>query len=87
MGQVKRKRKNSLPEYTGLGCLMTRNRTKWCYGICRPIDGLGACGRLAPHSLVGRTQLAIARRLLEIAKQQETEAKNEEKPPAVEVLD
>lgn len=41
------------------GCIMTRSRTPWCYGLCTPIHGRGHCGRLAPHGMLGRTQQAI----------------------------
>ena len=58
---LKPPRKRKLPEYRVLGCVMTRSRTQWCYGICKPRDGLGACGRLHPSLLKGRTQIAIAR--------------------------
>ena len=47
-------------EYTCLGCPLTRNRTAWCFRICTPDEeGHGRCGRIAPHSLKGRTQLSI----------------------------
>ena len=50
----------SVREYTYLGCSMTRNRSPWCYRSCQPdAKGHGVCGRLAPHSLKGRTQQAI----------------------------
>ena len=50
----------SLKEYTYLGCPLTRNRSAWCYRSCQPdASDRGLCGRLAPHSLKGRTQLAI----------------------------
>lgn len=54
-------KKRKLPPYRILGCAVTRSRTQWCYGICKPRGGLGACGRLFPHMLEGRTQRAIAR--------------------------
>lgn len=41
------------------GCPLTKNRTPWCFGICTPSGGIGDCGRLAPQTLLGRTQLAI----------------------------
>lgn len=28
--------------------------------MCRPINGIGACGRIAPHSMVSRIQASIA---------------------------
>jgi hypothetical protein len=57
----KRKSNRKPPDYRVLGCVMTHSRTQWCYGLCRPRNGLGACGRLFPHMLRGRTQQAIAR--------------------------
>ena len=41
------------------GCPLTKNRTPWCFSICTPADGHGDCGRIAPQTLLGRTQLAI----------------------------
>jgi acyl-coenzyme A thioesterase PaaI-like protein len=47
-------------EHTYLGCPLTRNRSAWCFRICTPdADGAGHCGRVAPHGLKGKTQLAI----------------------------
>jgi hypothetical protein len=47
-------------EHTYLGCPLTRNRSAWCFRICTPdTDGSGHCGRVAPHGLKGKTQLAI----------------------------
>jgi hypothetical protein len=43
------------------GCPRTKNRTPWCFALCTPKDGLGECGRIAPHGLVGRTDGAIMR--------------------------
>lgn len=43
------------------GCPMTKNRSGWCFGMCVPHDGEGACGRIAPHSLIGRTDRALIR--------------------------
>lgn len=45
------------------GCPLTKNRTPWCFRVCIPRDGAGPCGRLAPHSLTGRTDDAIRRHL------------------------
>ena len=42
-----------------VGCPLTNNRSCWCYALCVPVRGLGACGRVAPHGLRGRTQRAI----------------------------
>lgn len=54
--------KKGVKKYTYLGCVMTRNRSAWCYRLCPPdAKGRGRCGRVAPHSFMGRTQLAIAK--------------------------
>jgi hypothetical protein len=50
-----------LQPYSYLGCPETVARVPWCYRICKPINGLGTCGRVAPHTLLGRVQRAIAR--------------------------
>jgi hypothetical protein len=41
------------------GCPLTKNRSNWCFGLCRPDGERGLCGRVAPHAIVGRTQRAI----------------------------
>jgi acyl-coenzyme A thioesterase PaaI-like protein len=54
--------KKGVKKYTYLGCVMTRNRSAWCYRLCPPdAEGRGRCGRVAPHSFMGRTQIAIAK--------------------------
>ncbi len=45
--------------YSYLGCPETVSRVPWCYRICKPIDGVGTCGRPAPQLLKGRVQRAI----------------------------
>jgi len=53
------KRKH-LREYTYLGCPMTKNRSPWCFRMCKPnADGIGLCGRVAPHGFKSRIQQAI----------------------------
>lgn len=52
-----------LPVYRSLPCPYNGRQVSFCRGLCVPSAGLGACGRLAPHALRGRTQLAIARSL------------------------
>jgi hypothetical protein len=48
--------------YTFLGCPLTRNRSAWCHRLCAPDRaGHGRCGRIAPHGLRGRTDLAIGK--------------------------
>jgi hypothetical protein len=44
------------------GCPRTKNRSNWCYRMCVPHDGVGQCGRVAPHAVMGRTQQAILAR-------------------------
>jgi hypothetical protein len=41
------------------GCPRTKNRSNWCHAWCTPRAGIGDCGRVAPHALLGRTQQAI----------------------------
>jgi len=54
--------KKGVKPYTFLGCPLTRNRSAWCHRLCAPDkDGHGRCGRIAPHGLRGRTDLAIFR--------------------------
>ena len=56
----KRKRSNSIKEYTYLGCPLTLSRSAWCYRLCSPdINGNGRCGRLAPHSFKSKIQICI----------------------------
>ncbi|MFH1763869.1 MAG: hypothetical protein ABIF09_06735 [Gemmatimonadota bacterium] len=55
---VKRERKR-VPEYTVRGCPLTKSRSLWCHSLCVSKDGIGLCGRLAPHTVTGRTQIAI----------------------------
>lgn len=52
--------RNDLRKYTYLGCPLTRNRSPWCFRLCRPdADGTGLCGRVAPHSFKSRIQKGI----------------------------
>ena len=52
--------RKDLKEYTYLGCPLTKNRSPWCFRICKPdIDGTGFCGRVAPHGFKSRIQLGI----------------------------
>jgi acyl-coenzyme A thioesterase PaaI-like protein len=52
--------KRGFRAYTYLGCPLTKDRSAWCFRLCVPDpNGKGRCGRIAPHGLKGRTQLAI----------------------------
>jgi hypothetical protein len=53
--------KPTVQPYSYLGCPETVSRGPWCYRTCRPINGMGTCGRVAPHALKSRVQRAIAR--------------------------
>lgn len=57
---VKRTR-TRVPEYTCLGCPLTKSHSLWCHRLCVPKEGIGYCGRVAPHAVVGRTAEAILR--------------------------
>ena len=41
------------------GCPRTKNRSNWCHAWCIPRHGIGDCGRLAAHGMLGKTQQAI----------------------------
>lgn len=56
-------RPRALPTYRTLTCPYNGRQVSFCRGLCAPVAGVGACGRLAPHAMLGRTQLAIARQL------------------------
>ena len=51
------------PHFRAVHCQATRGLTKWCYALCRPVNGFGACGRPAYWQVQGRTQRAIAKYL------------------------
>jgi len=62
MARLKRtvRTKKRVKPDTFLGCPLTRNRSARCHRLCAPEeDGRGPCGRIAPHGLTGRTDLAI----------------------------
>ena len=69
---VKRTR-SRVPEYTCLGCPMTKSHALWCHRLCVPKDGIGFCGRVAPHGVTGRTAEAILK--FKIQKAHEEEAR------------
>ncbi len=52
--------RRGMREYTYRGCPLTRNRSAWCFRLCEAdADGLGRCGRVAPHGLKGYTARSI----------------------------
>jgi len=58
---LSRNRRRNLPAYRTLGCPHSKDRTLWCHRVCKPRNGIGTCGRLAPHAMKSRLQRAIAR--------------------------
>ncbi len=59
-----RRERSRVPEYKVLGCPLTKSHALWCHGFCVPKEGIGLCGRIAPHTVQGRTQLAILKHKL-----------------------
>jgi hypothetical protein len=57
--KVVTRRRSRVPDYRVLGCPLTKSNSLWCHGLCVPKDGIGVCGRIAPHTVQGRTQMAI----------------------------
>lgn len=55
-----RRVRRKLRPYTIRTCPFVGFQVSWCRGICKPINGYGQCGRLAPHAMLDRTQRAIA---------------------------
>jgi len=52
--------RRNLRECKYLGCPLTKNRSPWCFRMCKPnADGTGFCGRVAPHGFKSRIQQAI----------------------------
>jgi hypothetical protein len=45
---------------TVVTCPFNGHQVGWCRGLCKPMAGVGYCGRPAAHAMMGRTQLAIA---------------------------
>lgn len=69
-----RKLSKQLPEYTSRGCTLTKNNSKWCFRICEPdSEGIGHCGRIAPHSIESYLQKCIRQHNEKIANRVHTE--------------
>ena len=62
--------KTRIPEYTHLGCPLTKSQSLWCHALCTPKEGVGMCGRVAPHALIGATGEAILKFKLDKAHQE-----------------
>jgi hypothetical protein len=55
-----RRRRRGIQRDTFSGCPLTHHHTRRCLRICRPGEqGVGSCGRIAPHSVKGRFQQAV----------------------------
>lgn len=57
---VLERKQRGLRRYTVVRCPLAGHQVGWCRGLCEPVGERGLCGRVAPHSLQGRTQRAIA---------------------------
>jgi len=52
--------RKDLKSATYIGCPMTKNRSPWCFRMCKPnSDGTGLCGKIAPHAFRSRIQQGI----------------------------
>ena len=56
---MSQKCKKPLPPFRTLRCPMVGHQATWCRFLCKPIEGIGLCGRNAPHHLRSRFQRAI----------------------------
>lgn len=45
--------------YTTISCPFNGHQVSWCMHLCEPHAGLGYCGRIATHDMIGRTRAAI----------------------------
>jgi hypothetical protein len=54
------RRRTPFRSYTVIMCPYNGHQVSFCRGLCKPYEGYGHCGRLAPHAMIGRTQAAIA---------------------------
>lgn len=71
------KTQTGLKYYTYLGCPLTRNKTAWCYRICKTDEkGHGFCGRIAPHSLKSTIQVGIENYNKKLLTQHRTKLEN-----------
>lgn len=62
MGFLKSKKKRKrakLREWGAIRCPLNGHQVGPCRQLCEPLEGVGQCGRDAPHGLIGRTQAAI----------------------------
>ena len=73
--RVVRRGRSRVPEYRVLGCPLTKSHALWCHGLCAPKDGVGVCGRIAPHTVQGRTQMAILKYKIREQRDQRTSGK------------
>jgi hypothetical protein len=65
--------KRRIRAHGAVRCPLAGHQVGWCRGLCKPVENRGICGRVAAHSLQGRTQLAIAS---EQAREPDTDDRN-----------
>ncbi len=52
----------TIQAYTVLPCRAGgRHMVGWCFRMCEPVDGVGLCGRTAPHAIKGHVIQAMER--------------------------
>jgi hypothetical protein len=73
--KVVARRRKRVPDYTVRGCPLTKSNALWCHALCVPKDGVGVCGRIAPHTVQGRTQMAILKHKIKAQEDQRESAK------------
>ena len=73
--RVLKRDRRGVPEYTVRGCPLTKSHALWCHGLCVPKNGIGACGRIAPRTVQGRTQVAILKYKIKQGEAQRSSAK------------
>ncbi|MCP4603673.1 MAG: hypothetical protein GY847_24675 [Proteobacteria bacterium] len=57
-----RNSRDKVPQFTVRKCRAGgRHQVGWCFMMCKPVDGLGLCGRIAPHGIKGRVLEAMER--------------------------
>jgi hypothetical protein len=66
----RRRRNRRMPKYTVLKCRAGgRHQVGWCFRMCKPVQGFGLCGRVAPHGFKGHLRQFMERQ--EAMRQQE----------------
>jgi hypothetical protein len=62
----------NMPKYTVLRCRAGgRHQVGWCFRMCQPVQGIGLCGRSAPHAIKGQHLLAMEKYYEKLHEQEE----------------